>query len=130
MPTITVSQEDMDRAEALATDARSMYLDGTDTGMPVIPVQFASAADYDGAGPTADGVKYFLKVTALSLLRLFKNGPTTFPAQLPSYPKASLPTASTNVGCLIYVTDDVGGATPAFSDGSHWRRTADRNIIS
>lgn len=48
---------------------------------------------------------------------------------LPSYAKASLPTASV-VGRMIYVTDDVGGAVPAFSDGSNWRRVTDRAIIA
>lgn len=48
---------------------------------------------------------------------------------LPSYVKASLPSAAT-AGRMIFVTDDVGGSTPAFSDGTNWRRVADRNIIS
>lgn len=44
--------------------------------------------------------------------------------------KANLPSAATYKGRLIMVTDDVGGYTPAFSDGTNWRRTADRNVIS
>lgn len=48
--------------------------------------------------------------------------------QLPKYVKAALP--GQGVGRLIFVTDDTGGATPAFSDGTNWRRTADRNVIS
>jgi hypothetical protein len=47
---------------------------------------------------------------------------------LPTYPKANLP--SPVLGGLIFVTDDVGGSTPAFSDGVSWRRTADRNVIT
>jgi hypothetical protein len=46
------------------------------------------------------------------------------------YAKAALPSASKYVDGMIIVTDDVGGLTPAFSDGTNWRRTADRNIIS
>lgn len=53
----------------------------------------------------------------------------TLPTYMPSYPKASLP-AATPAGQLIYVTNDVGGAVPAFSDGTNWRRVTDRNIIS
>lgn len=49
--------------------------------------------------------------------------------QLRSYAKASLPSAAT-AGQLIYVSDDTGGATVAFSDGTNWRRVADRNVIS
>lgn len=48
---------------------------------------------------------------------------------LRSYAKASLP-AATTAAQLIYVTDDTGGATPAFSDGTNWRRVADRAVIS
>lgn len=56
--------------------------------------------------------------------------PMEAPLQLASYAKAALPSAATYVRGLIYVTDDIGGATPAFSDGTNWRRTADRNVIS
>lgn len=49
--------------------------------------------------------------------------------QLPSYPKASLPAAAV-AAQVIYVTNDVGGAVLAFSDGTNWRRVTDRNIIS
>lgn len=48
---------------------------------------------------------------------------------LKSYLKASLPTAS-QPGQMIYVTDEVGGAVPAFSDGSSWRRITDRAVVS
>lgn len=52
------------------------------------------------------------------------------PVGLSSYAKASLPTTAGASGQMIYVTDDTGGATPAFCDGANWRRTADRNVIS
>lgn len=54
----------------------------------------------------------------------------TAPVPFKSYPKASLPDAATYINYMIIVSDDVGGLTPAFSDGTNWRRTADRNIIS
>ena len=31
---------------------------------------------------------------------------------------------------MIYVSDESGGAVPAFSDGSDWRRVSDRAVIS
>lgn len=49
---------------------------------------------------------------------------------LPAYSKTALPSAVDNHDGMIIVLDDVGGRTPAFSDGTNWRRTADRNIIS
>lgn len=54
----------------------------------------------------------------------------TAPVMLKSYPKAGLPDALKFMDGLIIVTDDVGGLTTAFSDGTNWRRTADRNVIS
>lgn len=49
---------------------------------------------------------------------------------LPTFVKAALPSAATFVRGIIYVSDDIGGATPAFSDGTNWRRVADRAIIA
>jgi len=52
------------------------------------------------------------------------------PVQLRSYTVATVPTAATFKGCMIYVSNESGGAVPAFSDGSAWRRVTDRVIIS
>ena len=53
------------------------------------------------------------------------------PFQLPSYTVATLPNAATpGEGSIIYVTDETGGAIPAFSDGTNWRRLTDRGIVS
>lgn len=49
--------------------------------------------------------------------------------QLPSYVKTALP-APAPAGRMIFVTNDVGGAVPAFSDGTNWLRVTDRAIIS
>lgn len=50
-------------------------------------------------------------------------------AGLPSYVVAGLPLAAP-AGRLIYVSDEAGGAVPAFSDGTNWRRVTDRAIVS
>ena len=34
--------------------------------------------------------------------------------------------SATPAGRLIFVSDEAGGATMAFSDGSNWRRTSER----
>jgi hypothetical protein len=48
-----------------------------------------------------------------------------------SYTVATAPSASAaGEGAMIYVSDESGGAVPAFSDGSSWRRVTDRAIIS
>jgi len=46
-----------------------------------------------------------------------------------SFKVASLPNAGIP-GQMIYVSDETGGATMAFSDGSSWRRITDRAIVS
>lgn len=48
---------------------------------------------------------------------------------LPNYTVATLPTAANNGG-FIYVTDESGGAVPAFSDAVNWRRVTDRAIVT
>lgn len=52
------------------------------------------------------------------------------PVTLPTYLKTTLPDAAIYINSIIIVSNDTGGLTPAFSDGTNWRRTADRNIIS
>lgn len=49
---------------------------------------------------------------------------------LASYTVATVPAASGKVGYMVYVSNESGGATPAFSDGVNWRRVADRTVIS
>jgi len=49
---------------------------------------------------------------------------------LPIYTVATVPAAEDYTAGLIYVSDESGGAVPAFSDGSSWRRVTDRTIIS
>lgn len=124
-----VSQEDSDRMAAYETDVRDIFINGTTGGTPLLPVQF-SAADYDGSGATLDLFKYFMQATIIALFRIHKNGPTKFPTQMPSYLKTALPSASANTGCMIFVTNDVGGSIPAFSDGTNWRRVTDRAVIA
>lgn len=63
---------------------------------------------------------------ALRALIAIANGETP----LNSYAVANVPAAADNEGALIYVSDEAGGAVPAFSDGTDWRRVTDRNVIS
>ncbi len=50
--------------------------------------------------------------------------------ELTNYTVATVPTASDWERRIIYISDESGGAVPAFSDGTNWRRITDRNIIS
>lgn len=49
--------------------------------------------------------------------------------QAPTYTVATVPSAAT-AARIIYVSDEVGGAVLAFSDGTNWRRVTDRAIVS
>ena len=54
----------------------------------------------------------------------------TVPMGLAQSDVASLPAASGYTGAMVYVTDEAGGAVPAFSDGTNWRRVTDRAVVS
>lgn len=43
---------------------------------------------------------------------------------------ADLPDPATMTGQMVFVPDETGGATMAFSDGSDWRRVQDRAVVS
>jgi hypothetical protein len=54
----------------------------------------------------------------------------SMPLVLTSYTVGGgLPSVSP-AGQMIYVTDESGGAVPAFSDGTDWRRVTDRAVVS
>lgn len=53
-----------------------------------------------------------------------------YPVKLPSHTVANVPDASSYTGNIAYISDETGGATLAFSDGTNWRRVQDRAIIS
>ncbi|GGD97634.1 hypothetical protein GCM10011390_15500 [Aureimonas endophytica] len=52
------------------------------------------------------------------------------PVRVGRYAKAALPdAAATGAGAVIFVSDEVGGAVLAFSDGAAWRRVTDRATL-
>lgn len=51
-------------------------------------------------------------------------------AKIEIYTVATLPDATEYTGGLIFVSDEVGGATLAFSDGTNWLRVQDRVTVS
>ena len=67
-------------------------------------------------------------VTDLRTLSLTIKSPGFLP--LPSYTVATLPSAATYARATIYVSNEAGGAVPAFSDGAVWRRVTDRVQVS
>ena len=49
---------------------------------------------------------------------------------LDSYTVATVPDATEFTGGMIFISDETGGAVPAFSDGTNWLRVTDRAVIS
>lgn len=56
--------------------------------------------------------------------------PMKAPLILKSYAVADLPTASDWESAIAYCSDETGGATIVFSDGTNWRRVTDRAVAS
>lgn len=52
------------------------------------------------------------------------------PQRLTAYTVLTLPSPSQYSRTMIYVSNETGGAVPAFSDGTNWRRVTDRVIVS
>lgn len=67
---------------------------------------------------------------SLNLLIDRTGGVTGAARPLPAYAVADLPDATAYPYHLVYVTDETGGAQPAASDGTNWRRLTDRAIVS
>lgn len=49
--------------------------------------------------------------------------------RLPAFTVVSLPSTA-KAGQMAYVSNEAGGAVPAFFDGTQWRRITDRNVVS
>ena len=63
------------------------------------------------------------------LVAVLRQATTQSSVTLPSYKVADVP-AALQAGQMIYVTNEAGGAVPAFSDGTNWRRVTDRVVVS
>ena len=105
----------------IATQGGSeIFVDGADFGTVTEPVTVS-----DDLGLVTETVEAEADLGALVTSGLI------YPDQfvLPSYTTTTLPSASI-AGAMIYVTNETGGAVPAFSDGTNWRRVTDRAIVS
>jgi hypothetical protein len=96
----------------------------------------ASTPVFTFSGDTSTGLAYF----GAGSMRFMNSGTPTLgfssssvnmlvPMRLTSYTTTTLP-AATLAGQMIYVTNESGGAVPAFSDGTNWRRVTDRAIVT
>lgn len=120
---LSVTQQEADRSEQARTEVRIIMTSGAAVGATPVVAAILTVPQYDTPGsPTPD----FNEALALAVVRALSR----LPVLLPSYLKTALPVAADNTGAMIYVTNEVGGAVPAFSDGANWRRVTDRAIVA
>lgn len=74
-----------------------------------------------------ESARYFRELE-LFIRQVYENA--TGIGQARSYTVSTLPSASDLEASYIYVSDETGGATLAFSDGTNWRRVQDRAVVS
>lgn len=55
---------------------------------------------------------------------------TNAPFVLKNYTVAQLSSVAATTGAIAYITNESGGAQPAFYDGTNWRRFTDRTVVS
>lgn len=68
--------------------------------------------------------------TIVEALGLSVADDATLLLQVKTYTVATLPSATTYPRGVIYVSNEAGGATLAFSDSTNWRRVQDRAVVS
>jgi hypothetical protein len=115
-----VVDSDTDTITIAAAGSSEIFVDGADFGTVTEPV-----TESDDLGLVTDAV------TAENDLGTLVVSGLIYPDQfvLPSYTTSTLPAASP-AGAMIYVTNESGGAVPAFADGTNWRRVTDRAIVT
>jgi len=82
---------------------------------------------------TVDSASIVFKTNSTTAITIDTNQRTTFSAAiiLKSFTVGTLPSASAaGAGAQVYVSNETGGAVPAFSDGTNWRRYTDRAIVT
>lgn len=84
-------------------------------------IQFTPTSEHDGLCLWIEDEEATLRWTGGSWSNAIKVG---------SYTVATVPAAAQNTRSIIYVSDETGGATLAFSDGANWRRVTDRAVVS
>lgn len=121
MTGLSITAQEFTRSQQARSEVRTIMSEGSIDGGVVHPIM--TQEQYDTTGSPAPD---FNEGLALATIRAL----TRLPVLLPTFPKASLPSASSNTGALIFVSDEAGGSVPAFSDGTVWRRCTDRNVVS
>lgn len=111
--------------DALTFDKQTSTLE---TGV-VKGVIFEPITDYGTITDSANMTIDYGSVTEPGVSGDFEYLSDTFGPTADSFSVDGLPSAS-QPGQMIYVSDETGGPTMAFSDGTNWRRITDRAVVS
>ena len=87
---------------------------------PIVPQALANEVEH----------RRMLAIRANACLPKDATEAMTAPLLAKSYTVVTLPDATLYEGGMIYVSNETGGSTLAFSDGTDWRRVADRAVVS
>ena len=107
-----------------------------DTGSLLLQTGFSGRAEIGLCGDDALHLKVSADASTWSEALILSSGAGARATvdgalRVKSFAKAALPAAGgQGAGAIVFVSDDAGGATLAFSDGSTWRRVADLAAIS
>jgi len=114
MAAVSVTTAEATAAAALQTLLADALKDGTSGGVTIVaPIPLTAIPQ---------SLLDLYKIVAMMTIRAC--------SQLPVYTVGTLPTVTNRTGQMIYVSDEAGGAVPAFCDGTNWRRVTDRAIVS
>ncbi len=106
---------------------------GTGAGDPLIRYNINGGSQWQVGLDNSQNDRFVWGISALGTadkMRLETSGNLWVDGsiQAKSFTVATLPSAS-SPGAMIYVSDETGGGTMAFADGTNWRRMADRAVV-
>ena len=103
---------------------------GASGGTPGVAGKLVMDAGFAGSGTEAAVDIGAAAASAVNLGRALRPVPFVGIPTLPTFTVATLPSVSTFVRGMIWVSDETGGAQPAFSNGTNWLRFSDGAIVS
>ena len=103
---------------------------GCTTGVSLTAAAGGVAIIGNSAPNTTTFVSGWNNTDAGSIFRGNNSSDPIRPDRSPSLTLAQLPAAAQFQGAMVLVSNESGGAVPAFSDGANWRRVTDRAVVS
>lgn len=120
MAALSITAQEAALAAAIKAELATILKDGTTGGATI-------DGSYKDLNSVPDLLTTMYELVAIAAMRaLHTQGGVVHPA----YTVGTLPAASSHTGKMVYVSNESGGATMAFSNGTNWLRVQDRAIVS